>query len=76
MVERVASVLEARDRVLAEVAAAEGRDSWETDYPEIARTVMAAMREPTEAMQLAAWADIKAEDGYYTWTRMIDEALK
>ncbi len=46
------------------------------DLPKIARAAIEAMREPTEAMVDAGWADATAEDAIGVWRAMIDEALK
>lgn len=46
------------------------------DLRSIIRCVLAAAREPTEAMVDAAWASSLAEDAFCTWQDMIDEALK
>lgn len=65
MVERVATAIEARVS-----------QPGQCSYQDMARATFEAMREPTEAMIEAAWADALAEDAKGVWQEMIDEALK
>lgn len=46
------------------------------DLEDIARAVIAAMREPTETMVKEAYYDALAENALGVWHTMIDEALK
>jgi hypothetical protein len=79
MVERVKAAIE--EAFLAQRVAAA---SWHPgagiippiDVVEIARAVIAAMREPTEAMVDEGWYYAYEENALKTWQSMIDEALR
>jgi hypothetical protein len=78
MVERVAKAIEKG------IADLDLRGPGSLDYPSVARVVMEAMREPTDAMAKAGsnTIDEKMPDAkalrqvLYIWADMIDEALK
>jgi hypothetical protein len=53
-----------------------GEPNW-TGYEPLARAVIEAMREPTEAMTDAGWRRIdERDDAAENWRLMIDEALR
>jgi len=79
MVERVARAIYEADDVWSEAFPWPNMGSPNQsadEYRRIARAAIEAMREPTEAMVGAGWAEALAENANGVWSDMIDEALK
>lgn len=76
MVDKVAAAIYEHElQTYPESAAAKKEFFIDSIYHDAVRIALKAMREPTEEMVKAAWADALAEDAKGVWCAMIDAAL-